>query len=95
MGEVLVLACIFTNTLVSTPLSMTIYSITLHVEINTGISPSTSLITDLKAIAGDDSRYLQVSSPEDLYPQFNTLLQNIAVCPDISFEQLAVGKLLL
>lgn len=76
-------------------LPMTIYSITLHVEINTGISPSTSLITDLKAIAGDDSRYLQVSSPEDLYPQFNTLLQNIAVCPDISFEQLAVGKLLL
>nr|XP_034303094.1 collagen alpha-3(VI) chain-like [Crassostrea gigas] len=55
-----------------------------------GISPSTSLITDLKAIAGDDSRYLQVSSIDDLYPQFNTLLQNIAVCPEISFEQLTV-----
>ncbi|XP_062568044.1 collagen alpha-3(VI) chain-like [Saccostrea cucullata] len=46
-----------------------------------GIDPSSSLITDLKAIAGDDSRYWQVSSPADLYPKFNDILQKIAVCP--------------
>ncbi|XP_065930762.1 collagen alpha-3(VI) chain isoform X1 [Magallana gigas] len=51
-----------------------------------GISPSASLITDLKAIAGDNSSYLEVSSPDDLYSQFNTLLQNIAVCSNITFE---------
>ncbi|XP_061170090.1 collagen alpha-5(VI) chain-like [Saccostrea echinata] len=46
-----------------------------------GIDPSSSLITDLKAIAGDDSRYWQVSSSADLYPKFNDILQKIAVCP--------------
>ncbi|XP_062608615.1 collagen alpha-5(VI) chain-like [Saccostrea cucullata] len=46
-----------------------------------GIDPSSALITDLKAIAGDDSRYWEVSSPADLYPKFNEILQKIAVCP--------------
>ncbi|XP_062578439.1 collagen alpha-3(VI) chain-like [Saccostrea cucullata] len=46
-----------------------------------GINPSSTLITELKAIAGDDSRYWQVSSPSDLYPKFNDILQKIAVCP--------------
>lgn len=63
-----------------------------NVLIITGISPTASLITDLKAIAGDDSRYLQVSSAEEFYPQFNTLFNNIAVCPDISFGPMTLGK---
>ncbi|XP_048773613.2 collagen alpha-3(VI) chain-like [Ostrea edulis] len=46
-----------------------------------GISPSSSLISDLKLSAGDDDRYLQLSTPTDLYPHFNTFLQKIATCP--------------
>lgn len=65
----------------------------IYVLIITGISPTASLIADLKAIAGDDSRYLQVSSAEELYPQFNTLFNNIAVCPDLSFEPMTLGKI--
>lgn len=65
----------------------------IYVLIITGISPTASLIADLKAIAGDDSRYLQVSSAEELYPQFNTLFNNIAVCPDLSFELMTLGKI--
>ncbi|XP_065930775.1 collagen alpha-6(VI) chain-like isoform X11 [Magallana gigas] len=55
-----------------------------------GISPSASLITDLKAIAGDDSRHFEVSSPDDLYTKFNNIFQKIAVCPDIIIEPMTV-----
>uniref|UniRef100_A0A8W8KLL6 Uncharacterized protein n=1 Tax=Magallana gigas TaxID=29159 RepID=A0A8W8KLL6_MAGGI len=55
-----------------------------------GISPSASLITDLKAIAGDDSRHFEVSSTDGLYNQFNNILQKIAVCPDVTFETMTV-----
>lgn len=62
------------------------------ISIITGISPSASLITDLKAIAGDDSRHFEVSSPDDLYTKFNNIFQKIAVCPDIIIEPMTVGK---
>lgn len=58
-----------------------------------GISPSASLITDLKAIAGDNNSFFQVSSLDDLYPKFNDILQKIAVCPVIKLEAMTVGKL--
>nr|XP_034303093.1 collagen alpha-3(VI) chain isoform X2 [Crassostrea gigas] len=53
-----------------------------------GISPSASLITDLKAIAGDDSRHFEVSSTDELYTKFNNIFQKIAVCSDMTFEPL-------
>lgn len=46
----------------------------------------------MKAIAGDNSRYFQISSPDDLYPQFNNLFQKIAVCPAVSVVPVTVGK---
>lgn len=46
----------------------------------------------MKAIAGDNSRYFQISTPDDLYPQFNTLLQQIAVCPAVTIVPVTVGK---
>ncbi|XP_078326552.1 collagen alpha-3(VI) chain-like [Crassostrea virginica] len=51
-----------------------------------GISPSASLVADLKAIAGNDSRYMQFSSPSDMATQFNTIFQKIAICPTIVLE---------
>ena len=57
-----------------------------------GISPSTSLVTDLKAIAGDDSRYMQYSSPSDMATQFNTIFQTISIRPTIVIEPITFGK---
>ena len=57
-----------------------------------GISPSASLVTDLKAIAGNDSRYMQYSSPSDMATQFNTIFQKIAICPTIVLEPMTFGK---
>ena len=57
-----------------------------------GISPSASLVTDVKAIAGDDSRYMQYGSPSDMATQFNTIFQTIAICPTIVIEPMTFGK---
>ncbi|XP_062618518.1 collagen alpha-6(VI) chain-like, partial [Saccostrea cucullata] len=69
------------NTGADDEIVLKLYSVLINPTAITGIDPSSTLITDLKAIAGDDSRYWQVSSPADLYPKFNDILQKIAVCP--------------